>query len=671
MANLSKIKRNNMIAFLEELKKEHADDASIRAFNEIENHLRDKKYGLIWEEHSEAVDELLELNIPVLTADPDRRLCKDETLPWNFIIEGDNLQALYLLGKTHRGKVDCIYIDPPYNTGATDWKYNNDYVGKEDEYRHSKWLSMMKNRLLLAKHLLNPNDSVLIVTIDEKEYLRLGCLLEELFPTANIQMISSVIAQKGVSRQSSFYRVNEYLYIVQLGNSKVTALPLSDAWRLGKKDSAAAKGIVWSQLRRSGTNDLRSDRPNLFYPIYFNQDGTKILGAGDALTSEEHPSGALVEDGNRLILWPIKESGVEGNWQISQTEVLSRLEKGYIKIGKKKDNTIPLSYLKKGSIKKIEDGEVVTIGRDEVNGTILVDASDYSHEFIPASQWDIESHDATYHGSQLLSKFLPDRTFPFPKSLYAVHDVIKFFVAKKPDAVIVDFFSGSGTTGHAVNLLNAQDNGKRKFIMITNNEVSENEAKVLRDKGFKQGDDEWEAIGIAKYITWPRTICSMLGKDTKGKAIEGVYGVEQEIYEKSDDAKQKGCYKKKKVQIYPELADIKIADGFQANVKYFKCDWTPRKPEDYLLSNVLCLHIREMIELQNAIEIDNVKNVLILNKSDFKNIILNPDIYAQIEHIWVNQNIILNAEELKLLEAKGFKYIPREFFGHELREAAE
>ncbi|MBQ4613020.1 MAG: site-specific DNA-methyltransferase, partial [Clostridia bacterium] len=150
MANLSKLKRDEMIAFLDELKKTHSDDASIRAFNMIENHLREKKYGLVWEEHSEEVDELLAENIPVLTADKDRRLCTDENLPWNFIIQGDNLQALYLLEKTHRGKVDCIYIDPPYNTGATDWKYNNDYVGKEDEYRHSKWLSMMKNRLLLA-----------------------------------------------------------------------------------------------------------------------------------------------------------------------------------------------------------------------------------------------------------------------------------------------------------------------------------------------------------------------------------------------------------------------------------------------------------------------------------------------------------------------------------------
>ena len=108
-----------------------------------------------------------------------------------------------------------------------------------------------------------------------------------------------------------------------------------------------------------------------------------------------------------------------------------------------------------------------------------------------------------------------------------------------------------------------------------------------------------------------------------------------------------------------------------ANVKFFKCDWIPRKPEDYLLSNALCLHIREMIELQNAIEVDNLKNCLILNKNDLKKTVLNPEIYSQIQNIWVNQNIIFNAEELRLLEAKRFKYIPREFFGQELKEAAE
>ncbi len=138
MANISKQKRDRMLAFLEELKKTHSDDASIRAFNEIENHLREKKYGLVWEEHTEEVDEMLQENIPVFCENKERRLCKNENLPWNFLIEGDNLQALYLLEKTHRGKIDYIYIVPPYNTGNEDFIYNDKYVNSEDAYLHSK-----------------------------------------------------------------------------------------------------------------------------------------------------------------------------------------------------------------------------------------------------------------------------------------------------------------------------------------------------------------------------------------------------------------------------------------------------------------------------------------------------------------------------------------------------
>ena len=145
MANIAKMKRDRMLAFLEQLKAEHSDDESIRAFNEIENHIREKKYGLIWEDHTEAVDEMLDENIPVFCEDPTRRLCKDPSLPFNFIIEGDNLQALYLLEKTHRGKIDCIYIDPPYNNRAKDWKYNNDYVELTDSFRHSKLHSVAAN----------------------------------------------------------------------------------------------------------------------------------------------------------------------------------------------------------------------------------------------------------------------------------------------------------------------------------------------------------------------------------------------------------------------------------------------------------------------------------------------------------------------------------------------
>src|SRR5664279_2684854 len=141
--------------------------------------------------------------------------------PYHTVINGENYHVLKALSYTHRGKVDAIYIDPPYNTGAKDWKYNNDYVEADDLYRHSKWLAMMERRLLLAKELLNPLDSVLIVTIDEKEYLRLGMLLEQVFPEAEIEMVTSVISAKGVARVGQFSRIEEYIFFARFGKCTV------------------------------------------------------------------------------------------------------------------------------------------------------------------------------------------------------------------------------------------------------------------------------------------------------------------------------------------------------------------------------------------------------------------------------------------------------------------
>ena len=151
---------------------------------------------------------------------------------------------------------DYVFIDPPYNTGATDWKYNNNYVGKDDKYRHSKWLTFMEDRLRLAKKLLNPKDSVLIVTIDEKEYLRLGLLLEQLFPEARIQMVSTLTNSRGVARENGFARVDEYIYIVQFGDSSVSRLPLSDEWRVNIKEDKRVTHLRWSMLIRSGSHFL-------------------------------------------------------------------------------------------------------------------------------------------------------------------------------------------------------------------------------------------------------------------------------------------------------------------------------------------------------------------------------------------------------------------------------
>lgn len=155
--------------------------------------------------------------------------------PFHTVINSENYHALQALLFTHRGKIDAIYIDPPYNSGARDWKYNNDYVETDDHYRHSKWLAMMERRLKLARELLNTSDSVLIVSIDEREYLRLGLLLEQVFPEARTQMISSVIAQKGVARGSQFYRTDEYIFFVQFGTSHVQSLQLPVEWALERE----------------------------------------------------------------------------------------------------------------------------------------------------------------------------------------------------------------------------------------------------------------------------------------------------------------------------------------------------------------------------------------------------------------------------------------------------
>jgi adenine-specific DNA-methyltransferase len=180
--------------------------------------------------------------------------------PFHTVIDAENFHALQALLYTHEGRVDAIYIDPPYNTRARDWKYNNDYVDADDAYRHSKWLAFLERRLKLAKRLLNPADSVLIVTIDEKEYLRLGLLLEQTFPASRITMVTSSINSAGATRKGTFGRAAEYLFFVQQGASRPVALELGEEWNPVKTDNK--KDIYWSRLIRSGSDSARSDSAN-------------------------------------------------------------------------------------------------------------------------------------------------------------------------------------------------------------------------------------------------------------------------------------------------------------------------------------------------------------------------------------------------------------------------
>ena len=486
---------------------------------------------------------------------------------WHTLIEADNYHALQLLEYLYAGKVDCIYIDPPYNTGARDWKYNNDYVDGADAYRHSKWLSFMEKRLKLAKKLLNPNDSVLVVTIDEKEYLHLGCLLEEVFSNAHIQMVSINIHPGGVARENEFARSDEYAFFVFVGDAGPACLELSDDWMFGI-ETTSRDGVHWRGLLRSGSNDSRSHSPNCFYPIFVSEDGKQFLGAGDPLPLSKDRFTVVAPEGQKAI-FPIHADGTEGCWQYGRDNMLEIQKKGYVKLGGFTPRGMSINYLADGEQKKVEAGLFKIIGRAE-DGSLILDDSEYTARFIPTTQWCIKSHDSLRNGSNFIRKFFPDKRFDYPKSIYAVYDTLRFIVAEKPNALIVDFFAGSGTTLNAVNLINAEDGGKRRCIMITNNEMAGKESDSLRDKGVVPGTAEWDAYGIARYVTWPRTVCSIKGVDVSGRRLSGNYGIEKMAYMPMDKMGHKGCYKKIKKQIYPSLANMELGDGFATNAVFFK-----------------------------------------------------------------------------------------------------
>ena len=457
---------------------------------------------------------------------------------WHTLIEADNYHALQLLEYLYAGKVDCIYIDPPYNTGARDWKYNNDYVDGTDAYRHSKWLSFMEKRLRMAKKLLNPKDSVLIVTIDEKEYLHLGCLLEEIFTEARIQMITTVISAKGVVRTGQFSRVEEYIYILELGNSSVQPGIYNMLDDEIKKEPD--RSIEWLGFRRRAPQAKRNSRPNQFYPVFVSNSDGRIISIGDVVKHGVDRNSIPVPEGCTA-LWPLSKDGDERLWSLVPEQARINFEKGYLRVNNwnSEKRTGTVYYSPSGTIDDIENGKAEIVG---YNADGSVEAKYHSEGTTPPKRvWNMKTHNAETYGTNILNAIIGKR-FDYPKSLYAVHDSLRFYVERKKDALIIDFFSGSGTTLHAVNLLNAEDGGHRRCIMVTNNEVSEAEAKVLMKQGIKPSDEEWEKLGIARYVTWPRTVCSIEGHDVNGNPLKGNY----------------------------LGSNIPMADGFKTNAAYFK-----------------------------------------------------------------------------------------------------
>ena len=374
-----------------------------------------KKYGLVWEDKPEDVEECLREELPVLREVKDKAILSDESdAPNHILIEGDNLEALTALSYTHEGKIDVIYIDPPYNTGNKDFVYNDSFVDTEDSYRHSKWLSFMNKRLKIAKKLLS-DKGVIFISIDDNEQANLKLLCDEIFGSQNL--IANICRQaiKGGSRALNLKTVHDY--ILAYSKSFESMQPFTGEEKedicleLNDEKGPYTKG---RELNKWGAGSRREDSPSMWFPI-------------------SGPNGEEV--------YPIRNDGSEGRWRWGKKKLLKAVEEGEV-IFEMRDNGYYIAYEKVRSMKS----------------TTKQYTSWFSDNYINAK------------GSEPLKDIFNTlmSVFTYAKPVELVHDLI--FMSNHHDGIVLDFFAGSGTTLHATMQLNAEDGGHRQCILVTNNE---------------------------------------------------------------------------------------------------------------------------------------------------------------------------------------------------------
>jgi adenine-specific DNA-methyltransferase len=424
-----------------------------------------KKYGLVWDEERvpEKVVKDCQQKLPVLTEVSGKSITTNEKEPTHILIEGDNFHSLSVLSYTHKNQIDAIYIDPPYNTGSKDWKYNNDYVDSIDSWRHSKWIQFMYNRLLLAKELLT-DDGALICAIDHNEQENIGILLREIFGNKEITCVTITHNPRGIQGDNFSY-THENAYFVFPKGKYINRIPRPE------------DEFEWGNLRNWGGDSERKDGKSMFYPITFKNG--EILEVGKMPDEEYHPNSAWeIIDEDIIKIWPIDNNGVERKWRYS-SESLKNIKN-------------------KVRLEKIKNYYQAQLLKDEDR---------------PKTVWTDSRYDANIYGTQLLAEII-EKKFPFPKSLFTVKDCLQAVVKNKPNALILDYFAGSGTTGQAVLELNKDDGGNRKFILCTNNESN-----------------------ICEDVTYPRISKCINGYNYKGSYKEVLFErkITFTIFKKADE----------------------------------------------------------------------------------------------------------------------------------------
>lgn len=417
-----------------------------------------KKYGLVWEDKPEEFEEKSKNAFPILLSKKKKNfadLVSDVNDNYNILIEGDNYHSISVLAYTHREKIDVIYIDPPYNTGSTEWRYNNDYVGRDDDWRHSKWISFMKKRLEVSRRLLTES-GFLVCAIDANELFSLGLLLDEVFGEKNRLGLVTVLHNPKGRNLSKFFSANSefmLVYAKDINNADFNQVAISDEVKALFDHEDEDGSYRYEPFMRARTVWSRENRPKNWYPIYVSKNL-------ETITHEKVP-------GFYEVL-PITNNGKEMAWKNIKESFIELNKEGYF-IAKKEDGKIRIYH-------KLREQQVYK------------------------NVWTDKRYQSEFHGTNLLKSILGENIFDYPKSLYLVTDILK--IISRKDSIILDFFAGSGTTGHAVLALNKEDGGNRSFILCTNNEN-----------------------GICEEVTYERVKRVITGyQNSRGEKVQGLGG---------------------------------------------------------------------------------------------------------------------------------------------------
>lgn len=576
MENLSKRKRDEMIAFLEFLKKQHSDDDSLMAINSIERELTAKKYGLIWEEHQEEVDKKMETHIPVFSEVPEYEVMEDEhNTTFNFLLEGDNLHSLKLLEKTNRGKVNIIYIDPPYNTGNKDFVYNDEFVGREDLFRHSTWLSFMSERLRIAYKLLS-KDGVIFVSIDDNEQAQLKLLMDEIFSEDNFIMCMPRITKKSGKTTSAYAKNHDYILVYTKRDQDIFVMEEHEDNAFKYADEYIEERGKYKLNQTLDYNSL-SYSPSLDYPLEI--EGEVFYPGGSKELWEERQRG--------------KHRRADWAWRWSKKLFQFGYDNGFVVIKRKKDGSARIytkTYLN-AKIGKNSNGDFIIEHNKRVKATSSIEYIDNKY-----------SND---NAKKDLSIFGLGDKFDYSKPVELIKKLIKAYY--KNNALVLDFFAGSGTTAQAVLELNKEDNGSRRFILCTNNENN-----------------------ICREVTYQR-IKSIL---TGTMISEGEYS--------------------KKIK---------------GNLKYYVTDFVDKESDE--LTNELLEHIVEMIQLEYGVSINNSQYIMVIDDDEMDELEENFNYYKDLKAVFLSQDVLLSTSQERILQNVNTFIIPDYYFDTELREAGE